>query len=148
MSVVHSALSVTADQVRRELGGVLRGHREGQGRSLGEIAGEAGCSPAYLSEVERGLKDVSADLLVAITYALSVPIAAVYTDLGRRLGARPQDEPAWPTDPRRQLRAVASGLDAASLRTVAQFGAFLAMNQAEPTRRRIGFAPPTAEGSR
>ena len=54
----------------RELGGVLRGHREGQGRSLGEIASEAGCSPAYLSEVERGLKDVSADLLVAITYAL------------------------------------------------------------------------------
>ena len=55
---------------------MLRGHREGQGRSLGEIASEAGCSPAYLSEVERGLKDVSADLLVAIAYALSVPIAA------------------------------------------------------------------------
>jgi hypothetical protein len=54
----------------------------------------------------------------------------------------------WPTDPRRQLRAVTSGLDAVSLRTVAQFGAFLAMNQAEPTRRRIGFVPPTAEGSR
>ena len=109
---------------------------------------EAGCSPAYLSEVERGLKDVSADLLVAITYALSVPIAAVYTDLGRRLGAGPRREPAWSADPRRQLRAVTSGLDAASLRTVAQFGAFLAMNQAEPARRRIGFVPPTAEGSR
>jgi transcriptional regulator with XRE-family HTH domain len=148
VSVVNSALSVTAGEVRRELGGVLRGHRESQGRSLGELAGEAGCSPAYLSEVERGLKDVSADLLVAITYALAVPIAAVYSDLGRRLGALPQDEAVWPADPRRQLRAVTSGLDAASLRTVAQFGAFLAMNQAEPTRRRIGFVPPTAEGSR
>jgi transcriptional regulator with XRE-family HTH domain len=145
---VNSALSVTADEIRRELGGILRGHREGQGRRLGEIASEAGCSPAYLSEVERGLKDVSADLLIAITYALSVPIAAVYTDLGRRLGAGPQEEPAWATDPRRQLRAVTSGMDAASLRTVAQFGAFLAMNRAEPTRRRIGFVPPTAEGSR
>ena len=132
----------------RDRGGILRGHREGQGRRLSEIAGEAGCSPAYLSEVERGLKDVSADLLVAITYALSVPIAAVYTDLGRRLDAPRHEEPAWPADPRRQLRAVTSGLDAASLRTVAQFGAFLAMNQAEPTRRRIGFVPPTAEGSR
>jgi transcriptional regulator with XRE-family HTH domain len=127
---------------------VLRGHREGQGRSLGDIASEAGCSPAYLSEVERGLKDVSADLLVAIAYALSVPIAAVYTDLGRRLGAGFQAEPAWSADPRRQLRAVTSGLDAASLRTVAQFGAFLALHQAEPARRRIGFVPPTAEGSR
>ncbi|HVC41406.1 MAG TPA: helix-turn-helix transcriptional regulator [Candidatus Saccharimonadales bacterium] len=145
---MSSALSVTADEVRRELGGVLRGHREGQGRSLGEIAGEAGCSPAYLSEVERGLKDVSADLLIAIAYALAVPIAAVYTDLGRRLSAWPQGEPAWPSDPRRQLRAVTSGLDADSLRTVARFGAFLAMNQAEPSRRRIGFVPPTAEGSR
>jgi transcriptional regulator with XRE-family HTH domain len=145
---VSSALSVSADEIRRELGAILRGHREGQGQRLSEIAGEAGCSPAYLSEVERGLKDVSADLLIAITYALAVPIAAVYTDLGRRLGAWPQSEPAWSADPRRQLRAVTSGLDAASLRTVAQFGAFVAMNQAEPTRRRIGFVPPTAEGSR
>ena len=145
---MSSALSVTADEIRRELGGILRGHREAQGRRLGQLASEAGCSPAYLSEVERGLKDVSADLLIAITYALSVPIAALYTDLGQRLGGGPQEEPAWPADPRRQLRVVASGLDAASLRTVAQFGAFLAMNQAEPTRRRIGFVPPTAEGSR
>jgi len=56
---------------------------------------------AYLSEVERGLKDVSADLLIAIAYALSVPIGAVYADLGRRLSVSPQEEPAWPSDPRR-----------------------------------------------
>lgn len=145
---MSSALSVSPEEIRQELGAVLRGHREGQGRSLGEIAGEAGCSPAYLSEVERGLKDVSSDLLVAITYALAVPIASVYADLGRRLGAWPQAEPAYAVDPRRHLRAVTSGLDAASLRTVAQFGAFLAMNQAEPARRRIGFVPPNAETSR
>ncbi len=145
---MSSALSVSPEEIRQELGAILRGHREGQGRSLGEIAGEAGCSPAYLSEVERGRKDVSSDLLVAITYALAVPIATVYTDLGRRLGAWPQAEPSWQVDPRRQLRAVTSGLDAASLRTVAQFGAFLAMNQAEPARRRIGFVPPNAENTR
>jgi transcriptional regulator with XRE-family HTH domain len=145
---VSSALSVTPEEIRQELGAVLRGHREGQGRSLGEIAGEAGCSPAYLSEVERGRKDVSTELLVAITYALAVAIATVYMDLGRRLGAWPQAEPTLPVDPRRQLRAVTSGLDAASLRTVAQFGAFLAMHQAEPTRRRIGFVPPGARDTR
>ena len=127
---------------------MLRRHRDGQGRSLREIAGEAGCSPAYLSEVERGRKDVSTELLVAISYALAVPIATVYIDLGHRLGAWPQAEPASQVDPRRQLRAVASGLDADSLRTVAQFGAFLAMHQAEPARRRIGFVPPGREGSR
>jgi len=145
---VNSALSVTADEIRSELGAVLRQHRESQGRRLGEIAGEAGCSPAYLSEVERGRKDVSTELLVAIAYALAVPIASVYSDLGSRLGAWPQAEPAWPADPRRQLRVATSGLDADSLRTVAQFGAFLAMHQAEPARRRIGFVPPTAEDRR
>ena len=113
-----------------------------------QVASKASVALGYLSEVERGLKDVSADLLIAITYALAVPIAAIYGDLGRRLEAWPQEEPAWPSDPRRQLRAATSGLDAASLRTVAQFGAFLAMNQAEPTRRRIGFVPPTREGTR
>src|ERR1017187_8609455 len=133
LSVVSSALSATADEVRRELGGVLRGHREGQGRTLGELANEAGCSPAYLSEVERGLKDVSADLLIAITYALAVPIAAVYTDLGRRLGAWPQSEPAWPADPRRQLRAVTSGLAAASASFHPQQGA---CDDSRPHRRR------------
>jgi transcriptional regulator with XRE-family HTH domain len=142
---VPSALSVTPEEIRQELGAVLRGHRDGQGRSLGEIAGEAGCSPAYLSEVERGRKDVSTELLVAISYALAVPIATVYTDLGRRLGAWPQADLVSAVDPRRQLRAVTSGLDAASLRTVAQFGAFLAMHQAEPARRRIGFVPPSTE---
>ena len=145
---MSSALSVTPEEIRQELGAVLRGHREGQGRSLGEIAGKAGCSPAYLSEVERGRKDVSTELLVAITYALAVHIATAYTDLGRRLGAWPSAEPALPVDPRRQLRAVTSGLDAASLRTVAQFGAFLAMHQAEPARRRIGFVPPGTSDSR
>jgi hypothetical protein len=72
----------------------------------------------------------------------------VYTDLGRRLGAWQQADPAWPADPRRQLRAVTSGMDAASLRTVAQFGAFLAMNQMEPRRRPIGFVPSNPEGTR
>ncbi len=145
---MSSALSVTPEEIRQELGAILRGHRDGQGRSLGEIAGEAGCSPAYLSEVERGRKDVSTELLVAIAYALAVPVATVYMDLGRRLGSWPQADPVTPVDPRRQLRAVTSGLDAASLRTVAQFGAFLAMRQAEPARRPIGFVPPGTERSR
>jgi hypothetical protein len=39
-------------------------------------------------------------------------------------------------------------MDAASLRTVAQFGAFLAMNQMEPRRRPIGFVPSNPEGTR
>ena len=135
------ALSVTPDELRRRLGAVLRAHRERQSRRLSEVASEAGCSPAYLSEVERGLKDVSSELLVAIAYALAVPVARVYAELADALSS--QDAAvAWPSDPRQQLRMASSMLDSQSLLAVARFSAFLATDQAEPQRRRIGFIPP------
>ena len=135
------ALSVTAEGLRRHLGGVLRWHREQQGRRLSDIAAEAGCSPAYLSEVERGIKDVSSDLLVAIAHALSVSPARVFAQLAETLEG--PDEPAWPSDPRQRLNMATSVLDAQSLAAVASFSTFLASGQAQP-RRRIGFQPPSA----
>ena len=135
------AVSITAREIRQQLGAVLRSHRERQGRRLTEVAAEAGCSPAYLSEVERGRKDVSADLLVAIAYALAVSPARVYAELADALSP-PEGEAQWPTDPRRQLRMASSRLDSESLLAVARFSAFLASGQAEPAPRRIGFVPP------
>ena len=141
LSVVNFALSVRPEDVRRHLGAVLRAHREGQGRRLSDIAAEAGCSPAYLSEVERGVKDVSSDRLVAIAYALSVSPARVFAQLAEALEG--PDEPAWPADPRQRLNAATSVLDAQSLAAVASFSTFLASGGTEP-RRRIGFQPPSA----
>lgn len=134
-------MSVSADEIRLRLGAVLRSYRERQGRRLSEVAAEAGCSPAYLSEVERGRKDVSADLLVAIAYALAVSPARVYAELADSLSA-PEAEPRWPSDPRQQLRMASAMLDSQSLLAVARFSAFLATDHAEPARRRIGFVPP------
>ena len=133
--------SESAGEVRRALGSTLRLHRDAAGRTLTAIAEEAGCSPAHLSEVERGLKDVSTDVLLGITYALRVPIARIYSETAEAL-APAVDEPRWPADPRARLAMAAGQLSREGLRTVAEFGAFLAMRDAEPPRRHIGFIAP------
>src|SRR5919198_5896218 len=97
--------------IRKTLGEILRTAREGARRTLTEVAREAAVSPAHLSEVERGLKDISTDLLLAVTHALGVPVADVYLELGRRLDPeRAAAAAAWPQDPRRQLRIATARL--------------------------------------
>ncbi|MFI5270102.1 MAG: helix-turn-helix domain-containing protein, partial [Chloroflexota bacterium] len=66
------AYSESADIVRGALGSVLRQRREAVHRTLSEVAAEAGLSPAHLSEVERGRKEVSTDRLLAVAHALGV----------------------------------------------------------------------------
>jgi len=67
--------------LRRELGAVLRRHREGQQRTLRSVAGAAGVSLGYLSEVERGVKEASSELLAAICGALGVGLPEVLVDV-------------------------------------------------------------------
>ena len=131
------AYNVSGSDVRRTLGEVLRGLRESTRRTLTEVAGEAGVSPAHLSEVERGLKDISTDLLVAVTHALGVAVADIYLELGRRLDPERTGAAGWPQDPRRQLRIASASLPDEALRSLAHFGAFLATSQRP--KPRIGF---------
>ena len=63
--------------LRRELGDVLREHRQVQGRTLREVSARASVSLGYLSEVERGEKEASSELLAAICAALEVPLSEV-----------------------------------------------------------------------
>lgn len=60
----------------RELAGSrLRARRTDLGRTLGEVAERAGISPQYLSEVERGRKDPSSEMLSSICGALGIDLA-------------------------------------------------------------------------
>ena len=133
--------SENADSVRGALGLVIRRRREDAERSLAGLAAEAEISTAYLSEIERGLKDVSADKLVAIARALEVPVAQLYLELAQRLGSREamQQSRSWPDDPRAQLRIATASLRPHALRSVADFSLYLAATQAAPPKRRIGF---------
>ncbi len=58
--------------LRRLLGDVLRRQRQRQGRTLREVSAAARVSLGYLSEVERGQKEASSELLAAICQALDV----------------------------------------------------------------------------
>jgi len=135
------AYSEPAQAVHAALGTVLRGRREALRRTLTEVAVEAGLSPAHLSEVERGRKEVSTDRLLAVAHALGMRPPDMYAELARLLGAE-SDQRSWPDDPPVKLRLATAGLPMDALRSVADFSAYLAMANPPPRARpRIGFEP-------
>ncbi|HTQ22847.1 transcriptional regulator ClgR [Mycobacterium sp.] len=76
--------------VREVIGDVLRQARISQGRTLREVSDSARVSLGYLSEVERGRKEPSSELLNAICDALQLPLSAVLIDAGEQM-ARQED---------------------------------------------------------
>lgn len=67
--------------LRRLLGDVLRRQRQRQGRTLREVSSSARVSLGYLSEVERGQKEASSELLSAICDALDLPMSEVMREV-------------------------------------------------------------------
>jgi transcriptional regulator with XRE-family HTH domain len=65
---------------REVLGRRLRALRAGRWETLAETAERAGISPQYLSEVERGLKEPSSEMIAALAGALDVNLADLLTD--------------------------------------------------------------------
>lgn len=74
-----------ASLVREVIGDVLRRARISQGRTLREVSDSARVSLGYLSEVERGRKEPSSELLNAICDALEVPLSSLLIDAGERM---------------------------------------------------------------
>ena len=64
-------------RLRDVVGDVLRDERLEQDRTLADVAESANVSLPYLSEVERGVKDVSSDVLQSICDSLQLPLADV-----------------------------------------------------------------------
>ena len=62
---------------REALGAVLRAVRTESGRTLRDVADDARVSPGYLSELERGRKEASSELLAAVSGALNVSLGEV-----------------------------------------------------------------------
>jgi hypothetical protein len=72
------------------IGDVLRDERRAQERTLADVAADAFVSLPYLSEVERGLKEPSSDVLASICGALGISLADVLERSAGRLRARAQ----------------------------------------------------------
>jgi transcriptional regulator with XRE-family HTH domain len=71
--------------LRTMLGDVLRRTRLEQGRTLADVARSARVSMPYLSEVERGRKEASSEVLAAICDALRIDLADLLAATGRDL---------------------------------------------------------------
>ncbi len=74
-----------AQLLREALGDTLRQARTDQGRTLREVSTNARVSLGYLSEVERGQKEASSELLAAICDALDVELAELLLAAGEAL---------------------------------------------------------------
>ncbi|WP_134739054.1 helix-turn-helix transcriptional regulator [Nocardioides sp. 503] len=73
---------------REAVGRELREQRTADGRTLADVAGEAGVSTQYLSEVERGRKEPSSEVLSAVAGALGLRLVDLTARVTRQI-ARP-----------------------------------------------------------
>src|SRR5271155_5298269 len=71
--------------LRTMLGEVLRRTRLEQGRTLADVARVARVSMPYLSEVERGRKEASSEVLAAICDSLHIDLSDLLAEVGREL---------------------------------------------------------------
>jgi transcriptional regulator with XRE-family HTH domain len=96
--------------LRTQLGTTLRGHRLQQRRTLRDVSGAARVSLGYLSEVERGQKEASSELLASICDALDVELAdllAQVSDDLRSGSPRREVTPLVPATPAEQPASAA-----------------------------------------
>ena len=71
--------------LRQVVGETLRAVRMRQRRTLREVSASARVSLGYLSEVERGQKEPSSELLAAICSALDVELSELFTEVSHTL---------------------------------------------------------------
>ena len=78
---------------REALGRELRELRADRDQTLVDTAKRAGISPQYLSEIERGLKEPSSEMIAAVAGALGTTLAEIASDVSRDLGRRSTASP-------------------------------------------------------
>ncbi|MQA61090.1 MAG: helix-turn-helix domain-containing protein [Actinophytocola sp.] len=118
--------------LREAIGDRLRHARTNQRRTLREISHSARVSLGYLSEVERGQKEASSELLAAICDALQLPLPELLTHVatdmaaldnmvinGSELGAEPQSGAGMPAQEQPgEITNSAAGMTTALRRTI------------------------------
>lgn len=132
--------------LRRAVGAALRRARQRQGRTLREVAAAAQVSLPYLSEVERGRKEASSEVLAAICRALGIHLHQLLDDVRDDLAeGEAHDEPAAPpqasrspSDAQRRTRpSRTSGPATAAHRAVSRAGWSGTRLRPRPERPRV-----------
>ncbi|MEU6202257.1 helix-turn-helix transcriptional regulator [Micromonospora musae] len=140
--------------LRRVVGDALRARRQGQQRTLREVSSAANVSLGYLSEIERGQKEPSSELLAAICDALGARLSELLREVSDTVALAEQmpnvlvpvqDEPAdsAPVSPAaaakatgRAVRQVSSdGTVAVSVRQDSPLKATLRSTRVRPSER-------------
>jgi CheY-like chemotaxis protein len=83
--------------LKKEFGAAVRFHRDLLGVSQEELAGRAGLHRTYISDVERGARNVSLESIMRLAIALEISLSTLFSRLGeqspdRALGLLSQDE--------------------------------------------------------
>jgi transcriptional regulator with XRE-family HTH domain len=134
--------------LRRVIGDALRARRQGQHRTLREVSSAANVSLGYLSEIERGQKEPSSELLAAICDALGARLSELLREVSDTVALAEQmpgvlvpvaDEPAAPVAVRkptnRGVRQVTSdGAVAVQVRQDSPLKATLRSTRVRPER--------------
>ncbi|NES12797.1 MULTISPECIES: helix-turn-helix domain-containing protein [Micromonospora] len=142
--------------LRRVIGDALRARRQGQHRTLREVSSAANVSLGYLSEIERGQKEPSSELLAAICDALGARLSELLREVSDTVALAEQmpdvlvpvpDEPVEPTRvapaalrkaANRGVRQVASdGSVAVQVRQDGPLKATLRSTRVRPTERDV-----------
>ncbi|MET7769934.1 helix-turn-helix transcriptional regulator [Nocardia sp. NPDC005366] len=134
--------------LREAIGDSLRRARLAQHRTLREVSTSARVSLGYLSEVERGRKEASSELLAAICAALDVPLSRVLWDVSTIMAgadavpaaSEPAATPVQETEPSTAVEPVEAPAAAASEPGLAPAGANMS---AEPGARPSRIAEKT-----
>lgn len=74
--------------MRQVIGEELRRRRNEQSRTLRDVSRDAQVSLGYLSELERGQKEASSELLAAICSALDTPLSSLLEGVSREVAKR------------------------------------------------------------
>jgi transcriptional regulator with XRE-family HTH domain len=138
--------------LRHLLGDALRRLRLRQGRTLREVSASARVSLGYLSEVERGQKEASSELLAAICSALGAPLSQVLREVSDNFAlAELQSEPVFADviEPPIEVTGVSHGTGSAAEgdsveREQMRVGPVASDRMARPAAERV----PAGSGSR
>ncbi|WP_047240404.1 helix-turn-helix domain-containing protein [Corynebacterium epidermidicanis] len=84
----HGVVRQPEPLLREALGAALRAFRADRGVTLRELAEASSVSPGYLSELERGRKEVSSELLASVCHALGASVSDVLIEAAGSMAMR------------------------------------------------------------